>query len=176
MKILFATDASEAAAEAAKFLATLPLPPGTAIHVVTVGDRLSEWMIDWPHAAEGEWGSQVLQQAVEALARDGVAVSTAVRRGEPSREILHAAEEFEADLIVVGSHGLTGLAAFLLGGVARNVAHHAPVPVLVARALGNGLRRVVLAVDDSENATAAAAFTTAFPLPAETEILVTQVV
>src|SRR5947209_2334927 len=51
MKILFATDASEAAAEAAKFLATLPLAPGTAIHVVTVGDRLSEWMIDWPHAA-----------------------------------------------------------------------------------------------------------------------------
>jgi nucleotide-binding universal stress UspA family protein len=176
MKILFATDASDAAAEAAKFLAMLPLPQRTEIRAVTVGDRLSEWMIDWPQSTEGEWGSRILGQAVEALTRDGVTVSTEVRRGEPSREIAHAAEEFKAELIVVGSHGLTGLAAFLLGGVARNVAHHARVPVLVARTVAHGLQRVVLAVDQSENAATAADFAGSFPLPAEIELLVTHVV
>ena len=176
MKILFATDASAAAAEAAKFLAALPLPLGTSIHAVTVGDRLSEWMIDWPHTLEGEWGSRVLQEAAATLARDRVTVTTGFRRGDPAREILRAADEFEADLTVVGAEGSSGLAAFLLGGVARNVAHHAHRPVLVARAVKHSLRRVVLAVDDSENAAIATRFTASFPLPAETEIIVAQVV
>jgi nucleotide-binding universal stress UspA family protein len=176
MRILFATDASAGATEAAKLLATLPLPAGTAIQAVTVGDRLSEWMIEWSHAVDGEWGSRVLKEAAEALARDGVTVTTAFRRGDPAREILCAAEEFDADLIAVGSEGSTGLPAYLLGGVARNVAHHAHVPVLAARAVARNLRRVILAIDESEHASAAAHFAAAFPMPAETEILVTQVI
>jgi nucleotide-binding universal stress UspA family protein len=52
--------------------------------------------------------------------------------GEPSQVLLDAARDFDADLIVVGSRGLTSHAHFILGSVASSVAHHAPCDVLVA--------------------------------------------
>ena len=52
--------------------------------------------------------------------------------GDPADVLLTAAEDFAADLIVVGSRGLTSHAHFILGSVASSVAHHAPCDVLVA--------------------------------------------
>jgi nucleotide-binding universal stress UspA family protein len=52
--------------------------------------------------------------------------------GDPSHVLLEAARDFDADLIVVGSRGLTSHAHFILGSVAASVAHHAPCDVLVA--------------------------------------------
>jgi nucleotide-binding universal stress UspA family protein len=52
--------------------------------------------------------------------------------GEPANVLLDAAKDFDADLIVVGSKGLTSAAHFILGSVAASVAHHAPCDVLVA--------------------------------------------
>ncbi len=53
--------------------------------------------------------------------------------GDPADVLLEAARDFEAELIVVGSKGLTSHAHFVLGSVAASVAHHAPCDVLVAR-------------------------------------------
>ena len=52
--------------------------------------------------------------------------------GDPAHVLLEAAKDFDADLIVVGSRGLTSHAHFILGSVAASVAHHAPCDVLVA--------------------------------------------
>lgn len=52
--------------------------------------------------------------------------------GEPAEVLLEAAKDFDADLIVVGSRGLSSHAHFILGSVAATVAHHAPCDVLVA--------------------------------------------
>jgi nucleotide-binding universal stress UspA family protein len=52
--------------------------------------------------------------------------------GDPGEVLLEAARDFNAELIVVGSRGLTSHAHFLLGSVASSVAHHAPCDVLVA--------------------------------------------
>ncbi|MDQ2648110.1 MAG: universal stress protein [Actinomycetota bacterium] len=52
--------------------------------------------------------------------------------GDPSSVLLEAAKDFDADLIVVGSKGLTSAAHFILGSVASSVAHHAPCDVLIA--------------------------------------------
>ncbi len=52
--------------------------------------------------------------------------------GDPGSVLLEAAKDFDADLIVVGSKGLTSHAHFILGSVAASVAHHAPCDVLVA--------------------------------------------
>jgi nucleotide-binding universal stress UspA family protein len=83
--------------------------------------------------------------------------------------------ESGADLIVVGSEGLTGVPGFLLGSVARDVAHHAERPVLVARAPQHGVRAVIVAVDASDHAVSAVEFACRLPLPAEAEFLVTHV-
>jgi len=56
--------------------------------------------------------------------------------GDPASVLLEAAKDFDADLIVVGSKGLTSHAHFILGSVASSVAHHAPCDVLVAHTAG----------------------------------------
>ncbi|HEV8717132.1 MAG TPA: universal stress protein [Candidatus Binatia bacterium] len=72
----------------------------------------------------------------EFVAKQGtstVPVETRAVLGDPFWEICKAAEQEPADLIVMGSHGRTGLAHVLLGSVAERVVRHASCPVLVAR-------------------------------------------
>jgi len=54
--------------------------------------------------------------------------------GSPDAEIVNAAKEWPADVIVIGSHGRKGLQRALLGSVAEGVMRQAPCPVLVVRA------------------------------------------
>ena len=56
-----------------------------------------------------------------------------VREGVPWQEIIAAAQESRADLIILATHGRTGLSHVLLGSVAERVVRHAPCPVLVVR-------------------------------------------
>jgi nucleotide-binding universal stress UspA family protein len=185
MRILFATDGSDAAESAEQCLNRLPLPPGSAIDVLTV---IGAWPVPAPVLgepamlqyetvlrAEQESAEKTLDEAATRLKREGIEVERHLRRGEPAFQILHAAEELDPDLLVVGSHGRTGLEAFLLGSVARNVAKHARCPVLVARAPRAALGQAVLAVDDSEHAAHAAGFVARFPLPSAAAITVVHV-
>lgn len=57
-----------------------------------------------------------------------------VQVGSPFTEIVNAAKDWPADLIVIGSHGRGGIKRALLGSVAEGVMRHAPCPVLVVRA------------------------------------------
>jgi nucleotide-binding universal stress UspA family protein len=63
--------------------------------------------------------------------RGTVAVETQVMVGEPFADICQSAAQGQADLIIMGSHGRTGLSHVLLGSVAERVVRHAPCPVLV---------------------------------------------
>ena len=73
-------------------------------------------------------------QEVAAQHRSTVTIETRALMGESVwDEICQAARREEADLIVMGSHGHSGLAHVLLGSVAEWVVRHAPCPVLVAR-------------------------------------------
>lgn len=70
---------------------------------------------------------------------EGISVPTEVRverqvaEGAPAEEILRAAQAMKADLIVMGTHGRTGLARLLAGSVAEQVMRRAPCPVLTVR-------------------------------------------
>lgn len=66
-------------------------------------------------------------------AERGLRLSTETRQGVPLPEIVKYAKEISADLIVMGTHGRTGLEHFLIGSVAEKVVRKAPCPVLTVR-------------------------------------------
>lgn len=72
-----------------------------------------------------------LAGAVRKVTRGDLAVTTRVLEGNPVERIVEAARD--ADLVVMSTHGRTGMARFLIGSVAERVVRHAPVPVLVVR-------------------------------------------
>ena len=74
-----------------------------------------------------------MAEFVEKQGSSSVVVETRVVVGEPVFEICQAVGREQADLIIMGSHGRTGLAHVLLGSVAERVIRHASCPVLVAR-------------------------------------------
>jgi nucleotide-binding universal stress UspA family protein len=189
MRILYATDGSEASAAARRFLNALPLPAGTEIRIVSVvvqpppfGSPMVDpvvgtWAAMEPlMEQEAELADAALAQAQADLQRPGVAITTQARVGDPAWQILAEADEFAADLLVLGSRGLTGVDGFLLGSVARNVAKHSGRPALIAREPKHGVRSVVLASDGSEHARHAAAFAGRFPLPEGAEVVLLHVV
>lgn len=65
--------------------------------------------------------------------RAGVAVEHRLEYGDPTAVILEVAQEIGADLIVMGTHGRTGLRRLLMGSVAERVVRKAPCPVLTFR-------------------------------------------
>ena len=79
----------------------------------------------------------------------GPELSQLVVDGEPAERLPQVAAELQADLIVVGSHGRTGVKRFLIGSVAERVVRHAACSVLVARrdAPDGGYRRVLVGTD-----------------------------
>ena len=54
-------------------------------------------------------------------------------RGTPAEEILDYAEDNDIDLIMMGTHGLTGVKRFLIGSVAEKVLRHSKIPVMIIR-------------------------------------------
>jgi nucleotide-binding universal stress UspA family protein len=72
-------------------------------------------------------------KAADSLRRAGFEAETLVTENEVRTAILDIASEWQADLIVVGSHGRKGLDKFLLGSVAESVARHAKCSVWIVR-------------------------------------------
>jgi nucleotide-binding universal stress UspA family protein len=72
-----------------------------------------------------------LQEMTEAWQRRGLTVSAEVLRGDPARNITRAAVELHPDLIVLGTHGRSGLGAVWEGSVASKVCRNTEVPVLL---------------------------------------------
>ena len=192
MRVLLATDGSDAAARACQVVAGWQLPAGSQVRVVSVLAQ-PVTMLE-PYGAYGAGllaESQLLYEmrdhelklvhdslsaAEAALRREGVVVTTELRDGDAASQILTAAKEFCAELLVVGSKGLSGLDEFLLGSVSRNVAKHAKCPVLVVRGSATTFHKVLLAVDVSDHSRQAAEFLGHLPLPAAAEVTALHVV
>jgi nucleotide-binding universal stress UspA family protein len=74
-----------------------------------------------------------MQQFITEMNLSGLKVKDAVEVGEPYMKINEAAEKYEADLIAMGTHGVSGMQALLVGSVAEKVVQHANRPVLSIR-------------------------------------------
>jgi universal stress protein E len=149
-RVLIGTDFSDASITAAKWCARhlvsegelvlvhaveMPQPPVFLRRLLPTPDEVSE---NLRRGAE-----QRMDELVAAL--DGPAVHTVIRQGAAPQVIVDAARECEADLIVVGEHGLRRGVRGLIGTTAERLLTLAPVPVLVARDLPDGPPSAVLA-------------------------------
>jgi len=80
-----------------------------------------------------ESGAKELEKLAELEVSGEIAAKTVVRVGAPAEEIVETARSLQADIIVISTHGRTGLKHVLLGSVAEHVVQRAPCPVLVVR-------------------------------------------
>lgn len=74
-----------------------------------------------------------LEKTAEKLRSKGIFVSTYLAKGEPSQEIVHAAEREGCDLIAMTSHGHRFLADLFLGSTIEEVRHRSSIPILVVK-------------------------------------------
>jgi nucleotide-binding universal stress UspA family protein len=183
MRLLFATDGSRGAEIALDFITALPLACADHVTVLTVptysfmGTPVLErgqadLLVDRGEAS----AHAVAVRALERLSVRGVPAAIDVRAGPVKEAIEAAALEYAADVIVIGSRGLGTFAGSILGSVARALARHAAVPVLVVRECRTAPRRILVAVDGSDDARAAIALLAHMPLPSDAGITLVHVV
>jgi nucleotide-binding universal stress UspA family protein len=95
----------------------------------------------------------------------GTKLHQVLTHGPIASTITRQARRWKADLILIGSRGLSDIKGFLLGSVSRRVASMAPCSLLVVKQPTPTLERVTLAVDDSKHSRAAARFLRSQILP-----------
>ncbi len=130
-RILVATDFSECANRALEFACELAVRFGAELRLVHVQKDAIPY-----HGYEFDCLEEV-QQRLDAMPgppwSDQLTVTRTVRVGPPSLEIVTEAQDSEADMIVVGSHGRGAVKHLILGSVAERVIRSAPCPVLTVR-------------------------------------------
>jgi nucleotide-binding universal stress UspA family protein len=80
---------------------------------------------------------QTLRRHAQELEARGLQVEAVVREGYPATVIIDEASSRSVDMIVIGTHGLTGLKHLLLGSIAERVVQKAPCPVLTVKGAGD---------------------------------------
>jgi len=136
--ILVPTDGSEPAGAAVAHAVDLAASSGATLHALSVVDSAayasldvsSEQVLEGLEARAGAATETIAETAADA----GVEAVTEVSVGSPHEQITDYAEAVDADLIVMGTHGRTGLDRVLLGSVTERVVRAAPCPVLTVRA------------------------------------------
>ena len=84
--------------------------------------------------AVDQWQKESRQRLIDAVPpADAGRVTVSATIGSPYAEILRYADENDVDLIVMGTHGRSGMSHVLLGSIAEKVVRHAPCPVLTVR-------------------------------------------
>jgi nucleotide-binding universal stress UspA family protein len=142
--ILFATDgspASEPASEQAIDLATQVQARLLVVSVLATSARPSEASAGAATADSRDSLTAKAQAIVQRAKAAGVDATFLVWEGEAGDAIVAAADAENADLIVVGSHGRSGVSRFLIGSVSDYVIRHAHCPVMVIRGKPEAVRR-----------------------------------
>jgi nucleotide-binding universal stress UspA family protein len=145
MRVLLAVDGSAYSEAAIRAVVSRPWPDGTTVRVLSairvmavlppVGDLLGvAGVAETPGKQKIRADAERLVTEVAARIRTaGLNAESVVKEGDPRSVIVDEAAEWVADLIVVGSHGHTGITRWLLGSVAQSIVTHAPCSVEVVR-------------------------------------------
>ena len=140
-KILFATDFSEGSRNALPYAVDVAMRHGAkiyAVHVIFDVTKSAGWYV--PHASAEEVYADLEKSARKELEktfsedmRKFKDYENVLLRGTPYEEITKFAEANMIDLIVIATHGRTGLDRLLFGSTAEQVVRYAPCPVLSVR-------------------------------------------
>jgi nucleotide-binding universal stress UspA family protein len=142
MKIVIAVDDSPHSERAVNFVRRVSWPAGSRVVVVTVfqpivapltpvyepSTFLADQIADLKRSHE-----DLLSRTGDALRMAGLATETRLLEGDPRDVLVEFVRTERADLLVVGSHGRTGLAKLMLGSVSSHAMTHAPCSVLVVK-------------------------------------------
>lgn len=148
MKILIATDGSECSQKALEKCCEIITEPEKAeIKIVSVAEQAAVMPAE-PFVVSAEYvqtldrlvvkqSETFLEKAVNTLKAHfpsaQISVATKILHGSPAQSVVAEAEEWAADLIVVGSHGYGFWERMMLGSVSQSIINHAPCSVLVVR-------------------------------------------
>lgn len=142
MKVLVTTDGSDFSLKALSTLGRLLPTQGSELTVVSVfrSPRALTYGMDPYNVSYDRMAEQFRDKAEsdcaaaqKVLEEQGFQAKPLAVMGEPAAAILDLAEQEKPDLIVVGSHGKTGIQRFLLGSVSEQVMRYAPYSVLVLK-------------------------------------------
>jgi nucleotide-binding universal stress UspA family protein len=147
MKAILATDGTKQSDAAIEICKKLNFSASDEIRVISVVDMALPLSVDiyagyQPSTEEientvRENTEKILEttgnKLREIFAGKNISIVTELLTGSPESRIVEKAEETEADLIIVGSHGYNRWERLLLGSVSDSVLHHAPCSVLVVR-------------------------------------------
>jgi nucleotide-binding universal stress UspA family protein len=141
--IVWATDGSELADRALPIVTGLARVHRSKIVAIHANEVLSGRFGGGSVLADDPDLVKKIERQVEDLRRSGFVAELRVVRGVESVPTLiaHAADDVEAGLVVVGTHGHGGVAAALLGSVARGLLHEAHCPVLAIPPLREAVSR-----------------------------------
>ncbi len=152
-RILLVTDGSPFSQCALEYTCEMPLPEGIDIRIMHVLPPLIQPEIIaqmWPatpgaipppdlptleswRKEEEEQAQTVLEQAQRTLASAGREAGTVMRRGDAATEILEYCRQYEPNLIIAGSRGLSQVRSWLLGSVSRKLIHYADTSILIVK-------------------------------------------
>jgi nucleotide-binding universal stress UspA family protein len=134
-KILVATDFSDGSDEALAQAILMAKPSAAEIEILHVVELAAEFPFGTPYF-DADYGAlyasvdQRLSERADRVVAAGLRSTTKIAEGNAVTEITQRARAMGADLIVVGTHGRTGLAHVMLGSVAERVVQRASCPVL----------------------------------------------
>lgn len=133
--IMLATDGSKYSLSATDKAINIAKSYGAEIKAVSVVDVTEEFQTEAPEAVDRlVAGAKGFVEEVRKKAEtQGVRIEPLVREGETYKVITDLARKFASDVIVMGSHGRTGIKRLLMGSVTEKVLGYAPCPVLVIR-------------------------------------------
>jgi nucleotide-binding universal stress UspA family protein len=148
-RILVPTDGSVGSAHVALQAIDLAETYGATIHVLHVVDEsVRAFVAGFGDESQLDDRGKAAVERVATMAREhGVDVVTTMEDGDPARRIVDYADEIDADLIVAGTHGRSGVERRLIGSVAERVVRRAQCPVMTVRLPGTDVT-----VEDGEAA------------------------
>lgn len=156
--ILFATDFSDQARRALPFALELARRSGsrvTLFHAIEESYHFATFVEDMKESARRQVKNLLQELIKESLERDGCGeldLDSLIYSGRPAHGILEAADDLEADLVVMGTRGAGGLERLFMGSVTAETVLHARVPVLAVpeNCSYRGLDHLVFATDYRE--------------------------